>query len=60
MLFIFGDNSGVWLKPPSNFIACRFKAALLFRIFGGFNEVFRCLSLFLLYINITRPATGTR
>ena len=40
------------LKPPSNFIACRPKAALLFWFFGDLDVVCRCLSSFLLYINI--------
>ena len=38
--------------PPSNFIAGRPKAALLFWFFGGFRCGFRYLSLFLFYVNI--------
>ena len=40
------------LKSPSNFIAGRPKAALLFWSFLVLVVVFRYLSLFLLYINI--------
>ena len=46
------DRKLVKAIPPSNFIAGRPKAALLFWFFGDFRCVCRCLSLFLLYINI--------
>ena len=40
------------MKPPSNFIAGRPKAAFLFGSLVVLDAVFRYLSLFLLYINI--------